>query len=236
MNEFRSVDAIRSYLGAQSARHGREEAESPGGPTGPFVTFSREAGAGATTVAEHLAGILNASAKGKRGVPWTVFDQTLVREVLDQHELPESYVDFMPEDTVSETQLIVQEMFGAQPSHRSLVMKTSRTILHLASMGHAILVGRGASVLGRRLSGGVHVRLIGSEKRRLEWMKEYYKLPEPEARAAMERLDSGRRNYVRKYFREDVRDPLLYDLVINTDHVEYEKAAALVAEVMGLIL
>jgi cytidylate kinase len=109
-------------------------------------------------------------------------------------------------------------------------MKTTRTILHLATMGHAIIVGRGAGVIGRRLDGGLHVRLIGSPARRLERMKEFYKLSEPEARAAMERLDNGRRSYVRKYFKADVRDPLLYDLVINTDHVSYERAATIIAE------
>ena len=40
----------------------------------PFITISRQAGAGGTTVAGHLAEFLNQDVVGSDAVPWTVFD------------------------------------------------------------------------------------------------------------------------------------------------------------------
>jgi cytidylate kinase len=40
----------------------------------------------------------------------------------------------------------------------------------------------------------------------------------------------GRRRYLRKYFGADPDDPKLYHLVINTDLVNYEMAAAMILD------
>ena len=37
---------------------------------------------------------------------------------------------------------------------------------------------------------------------------------------------------MKKYYGADIDDPLLYDLVINTDRVSYEEAGRLIAEAM----
>ena len=40
--------------------------------------------------------------------------------------------------------------------------------------------------------------------------------------------DHYRRRYLKKYFNQNPDDPLLYDLVINTDSISYEEAAHLI--------
>ncbi|MHC4470642.1 MAG: hypothetical protein ACYTDY_15195 [Planctomycetota bacterium] len=47
-----------------------------------------------------------------------------------------------------------------------LLGKSNRTILHLATMGNAIIVGRGANIVTRRLEGGIRVRLVGTPRLR----------------------------------------------------------------------
>lgn len=231
MSRSRSISAIQSYMGA----HLRERERPPGGPPAPpplFVTLSRQSGAGGTTVAEHLADLLNAEQGGK-GVPWTVFDKNLVRAVLEEHGLPDSFYKHIKEDAAPEIETIVKELFGAV-SGRGLVAKTSRTILHLATIGNAILVGRAAHVVTRKLRGGLHVRLVGSPKVRLRQVMRFYKLGEEQAREVMRRNDQGRRNYLKKYFQKDLADPVLYDLVINTDHLAHLDAAKLIRRALEL--
>jgi len=42
--------------------------------------------------------------------------------------------------------------------------------------------------------------------------------------------DRGRKRYVRKHFHEDLENPLLYDLVLNTDTCTYDEAAQVIGE------
>ena len=58
-------------------------------------------------------------------------------------------------------------------------------------------------------------------------------LNQQDRKAALElirREDRGRKRYLRKYFRKDIDDPLLYHLVINTDFVSYQEAARLIGD------
>jgi cytidylate kinase len=74
------------------------------------------------------------------------------------------------------------------------------------------------------------VRLIGSERRRVEHVQEYLHLGPQPAAEYVRTTDQGRRRYVSKYYGKDIDDPLLYHLVINTDRVPYAEAARMIAE------
>jgi len=231
MSRFHSLSAIRSYVGAQIK--GKDADEDDGAARHrPFITISRRAGAGGTTVAEHLADLLNADQVERHAVPWTVFDRELVERVLREHGLPKSYVAYLREEATPALETIFAEMFGVQTSRTGLATKTGRTILNLAGMGNAIIVGRAAAVVTRNLPGGIHARLIGSPEKRLRRMMKFYRLDEAVARKTMSSKDSGRRAYVRKYFSQNVDDPKLYDLTVNTDRIPYPAAARLIAEAL----
>ena len=83
--------------------------------------------------------------------------------MLEEHSLPKSLARFMPEDRISEVSDTMDELFGLHPPSWDLVHKTSETILHLAQLGHVIIIGRGAKVITAKLDGVLHVRLVGSE-------------------------------------------------------------------------
>ena len=85
----------RHYIEAQE----RTPSHGPGKEPLPAITISREAGAGAHSVADRVAEILEERRDKERGGPWTVLDRELVEKVLDDHELPERVRRFMPEDS-----------------------------------------------------------------------------------------------------------------------------------------
>lgn len=208
----------------------------PGGPPSQahsarrrFVTLSRQGGCAAHAVGEKLAEILQRRDPGPRA-PWTVFDRELVIKMLEDHHLPQRLAEFMPEDRVSEITDIMDEVFDLRPSSWSLVEKGCETALRLAELGDCILIGRGANFITRRLKQGFHVRLIGSVERRAQMYAQGQKVSFKEARAAVLKQDSARAKYVKKYFREDVDDPLNYDLLLNVDHFSVDAAAQVIAE------
>lgn len=200
-------------------------------PTRPrlAVTISRQTGSGAWRVARCLAELLD------RRVPdpelkWTVFDKELVEKVLADHHLPQKLAEFMPEDRVSMLEDMMTELLGLHPPSWTLFHATVETILKLAELGHVILIGHGANVVTAKLPHVFHVRLVGSLERRLERVMADRGLDRKQAREFIEKEDRGRTRYLREHFKAEIDDPLLYDLILNTDRISHEQAAALIAE------
>jgi cytidylate kinase len=193
------------------------------------ITISRQTGSGGHAVAEKLAEILgNHTPPGS--CPWTVFDRNLVETVLKDHNLPTRLARFMPEDRISEVSDTMDELFGLHPPSWNLVRDVSDTILRLLEKASAIVIGRAGAVIAARLEHVLHVRLVGSEERRLAHLQEMTGIDHKMALEQLRREDRGRTRYVQKYFEKDVNDPLLYHIVINTDLVAYDDAAKLIAE------
>lgn len=193
------------------------------------VTISRQAGCGAVVVAEHLARLLQPTAQPD-DPPWTVFDRNLMAKVLEDHNLPTRLAEFLPEDRMTELQDIADELFGLRPGSWTVIQQTGETILKLAELGNVILIGRGGNVITARLPNVTHVRLVAPLKRRIQHCRDFYEMDEREARQFCTKADAGRERYLKKYFKADIADPLLYHLTINTGLVSFDEAARLIAE------
>lgn len=199
------------------------------GATSGVITISPQAGSGAHVVSDELLKLLQARASGA-SIPWKVFDRDLVEKVLEEHDLPDRMAAFMPEDRMSAVADTLDELFGFHPSAWSLVRKTAETILHLAELGDVIIIGRGANIITRHMATALHVRLVGSKERRITHVMEYYGLGREAASDYVRDHDLGRRRYVQKYYACDIDDPLLYDMVLNTDRLGYEETARVIAD------
>lgn len=195
------------------------------------ITISRQAGCGAHVVAEKLAALLQQRSPATVP-PWTVFDQNLMDQVLREHQLPGRLAQFMPEDRISAIEDIMVELFGNRPPASTYVEQTSETVLHLAELGHVILLGRGANVITARTPGVLHVRLIAPLETRLQHMQHFEGLTRPAALERIQREDLGRKRYLQKYFDKDIDDPLLYHLVINTGLLTLDHVAQIIAEAL----
>ena len=200
-------------------------------PHRPAVTISRQAGCGALAVAETLAELLQQSTP--RDEPrWTVFDRNLMEKVLADHHLPGGLAKFLPEDRASQLQDIIDDLSGRQPPSWTMIAQISESVLRLAELGNVILIGRAGNIITARLPHVRHVRLIAPLEQRITYAHTLYQMSEREARAFCLREDAARRRYVKKYFKAEVADPLLYQLVINTGLVPYDEAVRLIAQLV----
>lgn len=191
------------------------------------ITLSRQSGCGAHHFAERLARELDLHSP--EGVPpWTIFDRNLVEKVLEDHQLPERLAQYMPEDRVLEIDDIMDELFGLHPSSWTLVEKTAETILRLAEMGNVIILGRAANIITAKLPHVLHIRMVGPLKQRIENMQRFEGLNLREATERVRQEDIGRERYVWKHYGKDVKDPLLYHLVLNSDLISQDEALELV--------
>ncbi len=224
MNMLPGLEQAQSFISCHM-----RPATRPPVPRRLAVTISRQAGSGAWIVARELAGILDRRAPAD-GVKWTVFDKELVEKVLEDHHLPKKLADFMPEDRVSMLNDTITELLGLHPPSWTLARASSETILKLAELGNVILIGRGANLITARLHHVFHVRLVGTLERRIQRVIEHLQLERKPAAEFVERADRGHGRYIREHFKAEIENPLLYDLVINTDRIDCSQAAELIAE------
>lgn len=222
-----SLERAKSYLDVHLTRTPQSDGYQP--PTeGPFVTISREAGAGAPEFAQSLADLL--STRDKQGqVQWTVFDQQIVERVLEDQNLSPTLARFLPEDRVSNITGSVGEIVGLHPNLWALVQRTNSFMNELARHGRVILVGRGANFATAGLRGGTHCRLVAPEQNRAFRVATEQNITVQEGHSIIRRIDSARRHYVRSVFDTDVADPSSYDVVINTTRVPITQSLALIA-------
>lgn len=226
----RNIDVERclSFIKCQLHPEGNVMIAESG--TKPAVTISRMTGCGGYTVATKLAEYLQTHVPVS--CQWTVFDRNLMEKVLEDHHLHKSIAGFMAEKHKPMVADIVEELLGLHPSAWTLVQQTTETLWHLALMGNVILVGRGANVITQHLENVFHVRLIGSIERRTKRIQEVKGLDPHAALKFLKKGDKERRRYVKEHFHEDIDDPSLYHLTINTDRIPHDEAVRLIGDVV----
>lgn len=230
MSEFspEPFAGCRAYLEAH-----RREAHKKSSGSRPVITISREAGAGAVTIGQRVAEMLNVHLEP--GTPaWTVFDKNIVQRVLEDHALPKALGDFLPEDVRSGITGAVEEMLGLHPSAWKLAEHTTETILHLATLGNAILIGRGANLIASKIRPALHIRLVAPLGERVRRLSEFHNLTETEAATYAKKADQGRKRYVKRYFNADITDPLNYTLTINTGSMDHEAIARIIVDALAV--
>jgi len=199
--------------------------------SGPFVTISRQSGAYGTTVADKLCEYL-LKHESRREAPWAVYDKELIQKVIEEQRFPASFQRYFEVSSTSLIEDTLAELFGLHPPKETLVRRMSETILHLATLGRVILVGRGANIITRRLPNGTHVRLVGSFEKRVAHIQEYLNLPQKQAYEYVTKEDQDRQAYIKQHFQKDISDVSLYDLIINTDTVSLQESVMIIGDMV----
>jgi cytidylate kinase len=223
------LDQCHSYILTQLQTRKKRVAVSGSPPPGPAITISHQTGSGAHDIAARLAGLLQVG-EPKGTAPWTVFDRDLVDKMLEEHHLPQSLAEFMPEDRRSFIEDVMDELLGVIPPSWVVVQQVAETVLHLVDAGHVILVGRGANFITARMPNVFHVRLIASLPKRIERVQELNHLTPEEAAKFVKKVDRARGRYVKTHFHVGINDDLLYHLVINTDRMPSPDVAQLIVD------
>jgi cytidylate kinase len=191
----------------------------------PFVTISRQAGAGGHTLAEMLLERFRKAPDEELFGEWEIFDQKLVAMVADDPDLSVSVQSLLGEEYHKTAEDFFRQILTAS-THQDIVMdRMFRLVRILAEVGKAVIVGRAGSELTRDLTPGVAVRLVAPKEWRVVRMMERHGLDEKQALAAADKHDAGRARLLKRHFRVNIDDPLLYDATWNTSSAPFEAIA-----------
>lgn len=199
------------------------------------VTIAREYGAGGSELAQAL---------GER-LGWPVLDRQLATLVAARLGLDEAAVARMDEHAPTLLARLASAMV-VYPPEAPVYVDTSEIptpdavadaareeVLAAAARPPVVIVGHGAQCLLRDRPGTLHLRLVAPVEERAARVRQRLGCDPREAAAQLRRVDDDRNAYIRRYHGASWRDPLLYDLEINTGRVDIDAAAALVAGLVG---
>jgi cytidylate kinase len=192
----------------------KEAAELPK-HLGPFITISREAGAGGGEIARLVGDALGLE----------VLDQSILDHMAETYQLPRGLVEFLDETRAN----WLHEVFGVWLNSRTVtqeayVKRLGEMVLMAGQHGKVVFVGRGAQYFLPR-NNGLAVRIVAPRKMRVERTMQMRNVGRDEAARLIATTDAGRADFVQRYFHHDVADPLGYDFVINVENLGLRGAA-----------
>jgi cytidylate kinase len=106
-------------------------------------------------------------------------------------------------------------------------------IAETASAGHVVLVAHAASYALAGSPELLRVLVTASAETRASRLAEGRGLGAKEAAKTVKDSDAARADYLRRFYEVDAELPTHYDVVVNTDDISPEEAAALIAEAAG---
>jgi cytidylate kinase len=127
---------------------------------------------------------------------------------------------------------MLSQLIHGGSSQDLVVKKMFHLMRTFALHGKVIFVGRGSTFLTRDLPLGIHVRLEAPMELRVKRMMSALGLDAKKTREAIDAKDKAKAGLVKIFFNKDIRDPLLYDVLWNTDRVSIDEIAKLLIEMI----
>ena len=218
------VAMLKKYLKSRSP--------SDAGSGYPFVTVSRQAGAGGHVLARDIVRAAEAQLPGDLGEGWEVFDHRLCLLIAQDPELSSSFDALLSERYRSEASLVLEELLMGESRQYRTLKRIFQVVHGLCAIGKVVVVGRAGSCVAADLPLHVAVRIVAGRETRVRNMMELLDLPRPDALRAMARQDRERAKLLDDYFSRDINDPLLYDCVLNSDRIAPPNQADIVVALL----
>lgn len=207
---------LRSEIWERLAKEKQELQLEP--QLAPFIAVSRESGAGGGEIGARVAEVLG----------FRILGREILDYLAETYKMPRDMLEFVDEKTAN----WMHEAFGFWIDKHTVtqdeyVVRVGKMVLLAAQNESCVFIGRGVPFLLPKAF-GLTVRIIAPETYRVDRTKRMRGISPEEALQFVAETDRGRRDFVRRFFHQDVADPHLYDLVINVEHLGIEGAVDLI--------
>jgi cytidylate kinase len=178
-----------------------------------IVAMSETIGSGGTEIGRALAGALG----------WEFADREIITKAAEA--FGEAVMDLRH---ATEERPTLWDRF--RQSQRRYLTYVEATVLEMAARDNVVLIGRASTVILRDVPHALRVRVIAPERVRAERIERQLGLTADGAREYIHDADRDLAARVRFLYHVDWEDPLLYDVVINTERTSAARAVAMLRE------
>jgi hypothetical protein len=190
----------------------------------PFITISRQAGAGGRSFARQLVTRLNQTDSAQ--LPWTLWDNELVERVASENHLRPAAVAALEDNPPSWLEQALASLAsgsGERNDELAVYHRVAVTIRALAELGRVVIVGRGGAFITRDIPGGVHLRLVAPEDHRIAAIATSMNLAPDAAAQWMRHTDRNREAFYRRHWRDRPLTPENFTATFNTAATRLEQ-------------
>lgn len=199
--------------------------QPPAQKTLPFVTISRQAGAGGRTLAQQLVTRLNEHLDPLDQL-WQAYDRELVEKVAADAKISADLIASLEDSSHTWLDEFFSGLsFKPTPSEMAIVHRIANTIRGLANTGHVILVGRGAGFITANMPAGIHVRLVANFDYRVKAMSYQWKVNKQEAERRLHEIDQNRQAFYKRFFPNKELTPENFTITFNVERISEEQMA-----------
>jgi len=172
----------------------------------PLITISQDYGSHGYYVAQRISQELDLD----------LYDDETLREAAVEMGVKQENLDGLKEQVPG----FFDRLMGVKPDVYLNVLQG--VVYTMASQNNGVIVGHGSQLLLKDFGCALHVRIITPAEKRIRYFIEEKGLEEEVAHKLVTSKDEEFVNFFRYAFKMDINDPLLYDLVINTEKIGIE--------------
>lgn len=185
----------------------------------PIITISREFGSPGAALAEYL---------GER-TGFDVWDKALLKRISEELGTDEKFIETLDERRKEAIRDTLASYFSNVHTNVNYLHSLIKVVRTIEEHGRSIVVGRGANYICQK-NHSLHIRLVAPIDNRIADYSKRSGLSKQEVSKMAEEKDRERTEFIRRNFKENVSDPLGYDLVINSSTYSLEEIGRLVRE------
>jgi len=187
-------------------------------PYVPVITVSTEPGSGGSLIASKVADRM----------AFDLFNREIIKQVAESVHINPRVIENMEKERLSGVEDLIASFLkdgylwpGMYLEHLEKVLRT------LARGGRTVVVGRGANFIiepEKRFS----IRVTAPMETRIQNIANAFDVPAAKAKSRIKSREENRSAYIKKSFHKDIRNPLHYDMVINTGSLSIDDAADMI--------
>ncbi len=189
----------------------------------PFITISREAGAGGRTLMRRLIDRLTEldPANSERA-SWAGFDRELVEKVAKDHNLHKTLVNLLGDQCHSWLYDVFAGL-SAQTTESQVYRRVAETIRALAIGGRAVIVGRGGVFVTQNMPCGVHIQVVAPFEHRAQQMARVLNTDLKHATHEVRRIEQNRASFYHRYWPDTPLSPSIFTATFNSAAISETK-------------
>ena len=179
-----------------------------------IITIARQMGSLGNETAAYIAQRLD----------YTLVDHTTLQQAAENYGMLKSELEEVHERRPT---LVTRYL---TMRHRAYLDMIQTIIYQYARADNVVIIARGATVLLSDVPSALHVNVFAPFERRVEVVMAREGISHPIAEQIVRESDQDRAGYMRYLFDQDWMDPLLYDVMINTQVFTREQACELIVQ------
>jgi cytidylate kinase len=202
----------------QKMKTARKEAGLEAKPYVPVVTVSIDPGSGGSVVARKVADRFG----------FDFFNREIIKEIAASVRIEPDVIEHIEKERHSGMEDLIDSCVRDTYLWPGMYLEHLEKVLcALGEHGRAVIVGRGGNfILPREQRFSVRVTAPGET--RVENIAKAFGVTAAKAKKRIKGREEKRAAFIRKSFQKDVRNPLHYDMVLNTEFLSIEDCTDLI--------